>query len=340
MKNRKRALKTEKSTPPEGSQGAGSSRVSLPAEGASEGPDDRKSRPAAPPRHRPHDFRRARPLTERQLRALEVLHGRFAGGLSAALSALVRTRVQVSLASVSQGRYFDFIQSLPSPTGLHLVHCYPQRAPLVLEINLCLLASMIERLLGGSGDVPTRPVRPLTRIEQSLAEGIAEKLLAVLSEAWGSQPELRLDLAETEHNPLLMQVVGPAEPTVVFTFEVNLGVRTGQIHLALPLEPFEPLLHRLARHTEPGGQSDGNTDRERERILTKVSGAELTLQAELPAVPIRLQDLLTLQPGDIIDTQISHRSEVALLLEGRALFRGQPATQEGRRVVRITRNEG
>jgi flagellar motor switch protein FliM len=199
---------------------------------------------------------------------------------------------------------------------------------------------MIERILGGSGALSSQPVRPLTRIEQSLAEGIAEKLLTVLAETWGSQPELRLDLAETEHNPLLMQIVGPSEPTVVFTFEVSLGVRTGCIHLALPLKPFDPLLHRLARHAEPGRERGGNTARERERILSKVSGTELTLAAELPAVPIRLQDLLTLRPGDIIDTQISQRSEVALLVEGRTLFRGQPATQDGRRVVRITRSEG
>jgi flagellar motor switch protein FliM len=59
----------------------------------------------------------------------------------------------------------------------------------------------------------------------------------------------------------------------------------------------------------------------------------------MDSIPLRLQDLLTLRPGDMIDTQISQGSEVQVLLDGHKLFRAVAASQEGRRVVKITRVE-
>ena len=211
---------------------------------------------------RRHDFATPRLLAEKQVRALDRMHRKFAQAVSTALSVLARTKVRVDLLEVSQKPYFEFIRSLGSPTSLHLVYCLPQKIPFVLETSPRVLFPVIERMLGGRGEDTVEPARPLTRIEQSLARSIAEELLRELRQAWccgveasrrvassppaseglaadaqpetsadgtGSEPglgsmapNLQFDIAETEHNPLLMQIVGPAEPAVVLSFQVTL----------------------------------------------------------------------------------------------------------------------
>jgi len=234
---------------------------------------EEKSRPgteceASPPpvlpvrARRRHDFATPRLLAEKQVRALDRMHRKFAQAVSTALSVLARTKVQVDLLEVCQKPYFEFIRSLGNPTSLHLVYCLPQKIPFVLETSPRVLFPVIERMLGGKGEDTVEPARPLTKIEQSLARSISEELLRELRQAWcygaetvsriapsppapeglpgDSQPEapadgpsatsglgsaapkLQFDIAETEHNPLLMQIVGPAEPAVVLSFQVTM----------------------------------------------------------------------------------------------------------------------
>jgi flagellar motor switch protein FliM len=300
-------------------------------------PDDRDKCVGDEPRWQLHDFRRPRPLVEPQIQALDTIHCRFARSLSAALSVLVRSRVHVDLVSVNQRSYFDFIRSLANPTSLHVVYAQPQQAPLVLEIGLSVLFPMIERVLGGNGDGLRQPSRPLTRIEQRLAGRIVERILGLLTETWDQGPELRLDLAESEHNPLLMQIVGPSEPTLVLAFEITTGFQSGPLHLALPLKPLDLLISRLIRAAGAGKTPAGGNSYERARLLRRLGSSPITLTAELPSIPIRMQDLLTLRPGDMIDTQIPRGSEAIIRLEGQRLFRGVPTQDDERSVVKISR---
>lgn len=295
--------------------------------------------PGSPPAHewRLHDFRRPRALKDKELRILDALHSRFAENLAATLSALTRTRVQVRLASATQRPYFEFIRSLPSPTSLHLVYSYPHQVPLVLEMGLGVLFSMVERVLGGKGDGPALVRRPPTRIEQSVADTIARKVVAVLAETWAQGPGFRLDLAESEHNPLLVQIVGPSDPTLVLAFEVSMALRADSFHLALPLAPFQALISKLLCAGTPGSSLERGGLGGREQTLEQLSSSPVSLRAEFPSVPIALKDLLSLRPGDIIDTQIPRGSEAYVAVEGRRLFRGLVGSRDGRRVLRITR---
>jgi flagellar motor switch protein FliM len=321
-------------------------------------------------RVKPHDFGKPRLLSQERVRALDLVHRKFGEAASTVLSVLARAKAHVELAGIHQCSYFDFIRSLPSPTCMHLVNCLPQKAPLVFEMELQVLFLLIERLLGGRGEATPRPRRPLTRIEQGLARSIAEKLLAPLRDVWSAcllpaeapksaQPGLRFDIAENEHNPLLMQVVGPAEPALVLAFQVNIlstaGARageaegrqpiddtrpraTGLFHACLPVKPFEAILARLSQGGS-GALLEPNTADERERILRSVAGAEVTVSAELGSVPFALSDILSLRPGDVIDTQIQRGAEVTMRVEGRRVGFGHAATHEGKRAVKVTRCE-
>jgi len=262
---------------------------------------------------------------------------------------------------VCQKPYFDFIRSLPNPTGLFLVYYLPQRTPFVLEIGPNVLYPIIERLLGGKGASSPPPGRPPTRIEQALGRTVATRILTTLTDTWRNADPARelpasssgarfdeacdaaaprLDLAEVEHNPLLMQIVGPAEPTVVLSFQATIrleGALTGQFHLCLPTTPFESVLEAMVRARASSGQADPQSREAREQILARVEESTIQVAAELASVPVALPDLLALRPGDVLDLATGRDAEAALCVDGRRTpLGGRPVTRNGRRALRIT----
>ena len=66
----------------------------------------------------PYNFRRPDRVSKEQLRALHFIHDRFAVNVSTSLSAFLRAVTEVSITSVEQFAYSEFLMSLPDPTAL------------------------------------------------------------------------------------------------------------------------------------------------------------------------------------------------------------------------------
>ena len=87
-----------------------------------------------------------------QMRALQSLHEGFGRNFGAALSALLRSIVEVKLTSVDQLTYGEFVFSLENPTCFNLLRAEPLEGNLILDINPSILYPIIDRLLGGGKD--------------------------------------------------------------------------------------------------------------------------------------------------------------------------------------------
>ena len=97
----------------------------------------------------PYDFKRPERVGKEQMRALQSLHEGFGRNFGAALSALLRSIVEVKLTSVDQLTYSEFVFSLENPTCFNLLTAKPLDGNLVLDINPSILYPIINRLLGG-----------------------------------------------------------------------------------------------------------------------------------------------------------------------------------------------
>jgi len=112
---------------------------------------------------------------------------------------------------------------------------------MVLDINPILVYPMIDRMLGG-GRVPISTCRrPLTRIELRLVQRIIDEFLKELRVTWQKMVEMELTIAQTDSNPLCIQVCEPQESVIVLCFEVWLSEVSGSITLCIPVDVF----HRL-----------------------------------------------------------------------------------------------
>jgi flagellar motor switch protein FliM len=298
--------------------------------------------PADSPKAKPldvraYDFKRPERVSTDQMRALEAIHEGFARNLGAALSAYLRTIVEVRVATIEQLTYSEFIHSLPNPTCFNLLNAEPLEGQMCLEISPLIIYPIIDRLLGGSNAELFIPQRPLTSIEWRLVKQITDKALFHLSEIWTGLVAVKFELAETESNPHLVQIVAPNEVVVVIGLELKMGTRAGTMTLCLPFNVIEPVMGKLATQSWLSYQRKGASDQQRERIKSGLSRAHLEMRAYLAAATMTVNDLLQLQPGDIIATEKPATEDLILQIEGKNKFAGKLYQLRGGKAMKITR---
>src|SRR5438132_11392401 len=148
----------------------------------------------------PYDFKRPERVGKDQMRALQTLHEGFGRNFGAALSALLRSIIEVKLTSVDQLTYSEFVFSLENPTCFNLLRADPLEGNLILDINPSILYPIIDRLLGGGRESGSLARRPLTEIELRLVSKITSLFLDALHRAWENVLVLDLEVVRVESN--------------------------------------------------------------------------------------------------------------------------------------------
>ena len=87
----------------------------------------------------PYDFKRPERVGKEQMRALQFLHEGFGRSFGAAMSALLRTIIEVRLTSVDQLTYSEFVFSLENPTCFNLLRAHPLDGNIILDLNPSIL---------------------------------------------------------------------------------------------------------------------------------------------------------------------------------------------------------
>lgn len=284
-----------------------------------------------------YDFKRPERVSKEQMRAVEGVHESFARNLGASLSGFLRTIVEVRVATAEQLTYSEFIYSLPNPTNFNLLTAEPLEGQLCLEISPLIIYPIIDRLLGGSNSELFIPQRPLTMIEQRLVARITDRALETLTEAWQDLVEVEYKIVEVESNPHLVQIVAPNEIVVVIGFEIKMGNRTGTMSLCLPFKVIEPIMGKLVTQGWLAYQRETTPDDKTEHIARSISATQVNVDAFLAETSLTVDELLGLEPGDVIQTTKSVRGEIILQVEGENQYAGILGRHKKNLAVKITR---
>ncbi|MCZ6816434.1 MAG: flagellar motor switch protein FliM [Planctomycetota bacterium] len=284
-----------------------------------------------------YDFKRPERVSKDQMRALHSIHEAFARNFGASLSTFLRTIVEARVATTEQLTYSEFIHSLPSPTCFSLLSAHPLNGNLCLEISPLIIYPIVDRLLGGANTDMFIPQRPLTSIEQRLANRIIKRALQNLAEAWAELVEIKFDVTDTESNPHLVQIVAPNEIVVVVGFEIKMGARAGTMSLCIPFNVIEPVIGKLATQSWLAySRRDTDQDQMR-RVAKRLTRAVVGVRAYLGETTITVGDLMALAVGDIIKVDKLVDDDLIVQVEGRNKFAGRVGQLRGNRAIQITR---
>ncbi len=280
-----------------------------------------------------YDFIRSDRLAKDQIRSIHQLHTQFARYLTSSLSAYLRALVEVSLISVDQVSYIEFLKQVSDPTLFCSLSMLPMHGNVAMEISPPLAFPVIDILLGGPGKPPSE-IRSLTEIEMQIVEGFIKLALLSLKEAWRPLVAIEPKLESTETKPQMLQLVAAGEAVVAIGFEVKVSENSGMLNLCIPsnmLKMNRSLLDLQRRHHH--AESRGS---EIEKISGILRSAQIKLTSEVRDKAVVVEDLLSVMAGDTIQVNHAVGDPILLNVSGVPKFYGQIIERRGKRAFEIT----
>ena len=266
---------------------------------------------------------------ERRLkRALET----FCRTASTRLAAELRMSLELEVISVNQLTWSNAHAQVPSRSVTCTVDVAPLGTRVLMSAEMNLILSAIEMLLGGSGDTVPRE-RRLTDIDWALARHFLERLIAQLSIVWHDITDVELGVAGLDMHLETGQTAPVSEPTLAFTIEARMDKESATIGLLVPYASIAAVADRLTAHDD--GREDGGGDAS-DAVRSAVGRVEMTVRAEVAAVELPIEQVLALQPGDVLKLDAHAADGVTVYADSVPVHRGRPGRSGSRRAVQIT----
>jgi flagellar motor switch protein FliM len=251
------------------------------------------------------DFRfnkRLDKFSNNQLQTLRTLHENFTRLLNNSLSVYLRTRVEATIVSIEQISYGDFIASIGIPSILSIYSMDPLPGSGIVQVDLNLVFSIIDRLLGGPGWFPQK-LRDLTDIERTLMQRFMARMLNSYRESWNYLLTLSLKIEALDSNPQFIPRIIPLDQIVAYvSMELKVGDMAGVMNFCLPYLVLQSIGTQLTDFqwspTVVAGR--GMTEEDIQQLARNVEKATVDVQVQLGHTTVSLRDLVALQPGDVI----------------------------------------
>ncbi|MBM7540580.1 flagellar motor switch protein FliM [Amphibacillus cookii] len=284
---------------------------------------------------RVYDFKRALRFSKDQIRSISRINENYARLLTTYFSAQLRTYVHISVASVDQIPYEEFVRSVPTMTVLNIFSMAPLDGRIIFEINPNIAYAMLDRILGGKG-TSLNKIENLTEIESTIMTNLFEKSLDNLRDAWASVAEIDPMLEEFEVNPQFLQLVSPNETVVVVSLNTTIGESSGMINICIPHVVLEPIMPRLSVHywMQTETQKDRKPE-EYENLTKNIEATDIDLQVILGQTNISVHDLLALQTGDVLHLNQSIDEPLVMQSDQESLYYVQPGHKRNKVAVQI-----
>lgn len=283
----------------------------------------------------PYDFKRPERVGKEQMRALQSLHEGFGRNFGAAMSALLRTIVEVKLTSVDQLTYSEFVFGLENPTCFVLLNAEPLKGNLILDVNPSIMFPMIDRMLGGGKEASNPVRRPLTEIERRLVQRFTSLFLEEMELAWTNVIELELSVDRIESNPQLVSIVPPNEVVVLIGFELAMQNARGMLNLCIPYNSIERFSSTLVANSWQGYGRGLSSPETRSHIAMQMENSEVEMVVTLAGSRITTAELLGLRVGDIITTDHDVKAPLNVSVGGHTKYLGSPGAIKGRKAIQI-----
>jgi flagellar motor switch protein FliM len=294
-------------------------------------PRQRRSR-----RVRTVDFTRPTKFTKDQQRRLELAHDTFCQTASTRLSAEMRVPMKLEVIDVAQLTWTNALAEVPDPSVSAIVELEPHRTRMLMTIELSLVLSLVERVLGGP--VGKRvPGRKLSDIDRALAGHIFEQLLDQLSVTWNDLAETTLKLVELEMQPETVQLAPLSEPALCLSMEARLDRDSSTITMLIPYRAVDPVADQLGADAYDEHVDDNDSA---DRMHRAMRAVDVQLRAEVAAVPLAAEDVLGLKSGDVLRFGRAAETGVTLFADETPVYRARPGRHGNRRAVQVVERLG
>lgn len=253
-----------------------------------------------------YDFRSPKKFTKEQLKTLDNIFGNFIKFFELQLASMLRVSCVMEIVQIEEEEFRDYNNALNDSVlmgiiGIESNEINDDSNQFIIEVARPLSFCIIDRLLGGDGSYYNLS-REYTGIELSLIEYMFAQVTQQLTNVWRNYGEIthRLDLIET--NSRLIQFISPEETTVIIVIETAIDDLKSNINICLPASVLDFIFKLFdMKYVKEKTRQDFDQDNKRkDMIMDALRDAPLTVTGILGETEIQLQELLSLQKGDVL----------------------------------------
>lgn len=290
-----------------------------------------------------YDFRSPRKYTKERLKMLNGVFENYAKVLNTRINALARATCEVEVDTVDEQRYYEFSNALIDGQVVTLayldIHGDREETPVIIVATPSIMVSLIDRLMGGNGDVEEDLPSDYTYtdLDLSLYTNLMTDFVGIMGGSWENYISLRFEYGRIEANPTLVQLIGFEETVIMVSLDIKFSNSSGRLDICLP----DAVLSKIFTEINKGNavlrkeREDHSDD-----IYSHLQTSELEITAELGRTRLQLKDIYNLNVGDVIDMNMKKDSVVSLRIGGREWFAGYMGTHEKRLAVKIRDVQG
>jgi flagellar motor switch protein FliM len=277
------------------------------------------------------DIRQAGQIGPEQLRAINQLHELFARNLTTSVGGFLRIAFDCSLVSAEHLTYREFLQRVPETTYLAACDLMPFGALAVLQLDLGIAFPLIDVMLGGEGKAGTT-TRVLTEIEEQILESIVRLICRDLQATWEAI-SLEFIFKACQQISQAQRLMPPDEKNLCLSFEIKMTETRGTLNLAVPALVSNALLRKIS--ADISYQRPHSPIEVRQQIQRRLLDCYFPLELAMPHLPVALEELSRLRPGDVLPFPRATAAPALLLVEDVPLCTAMPVRVGGRRAARV-----
>ena len=291
-------------------------------------------------KYRKYDFYSPRKFTKDRIKMISGIFENYTRIINSRLNGLLHTTSDIAVESVEEQRYYEFSNALSDGDVLTLADVdvdgkrESDETPVLIHLSTGLVLNMMDRLMGGDGDETSniRAGYSFTALELKLYEDIVKDMISILGGSWENYINLDFSFRRVESNPTLVQLIGLDETVVIISISLKLPNVSGRMSICLPGMMLTNIFTQIAAMNQVGrGSGEDNS----ENIMGILRDSQLQVIAELGRTQLTLQDIYSLNVGDVVDLGHPTKEPVSLYVGGQPWFSGKLGTQSGSMAVKI-----
>ncbi|WP_286152465.1 flagellar motor switch protein FliM, partial [Sporofaciens musculi] len=279
--------------------------------------------------------------TKDKLKMLSSIYDNYSRIAASQINGLFRAASEVEVMGVEEQRYYEFGNALNESDVLTIANIdLPDRSsnpPMLMHISPLLMASMIDRMLGGTGmDMSVDMSYTYTDIELALYAKIIKYLVMITKDVWAGYINLDVEFERVEENPSMFQGISVDETVVIIMLHISLGGIDGSMNICMPGTLLSNMFEIIDKTKHLAKKIDAAHLRNtKEDILENIRESKMDIMAQLGIAKLNLDDVYNLHVGDVIDLNKPQDSLISLYIEGQPWFNGQLGVHNKNVAVKI-----
>ena len=235
--------------------------------------------------------------------SLDMINERFIRLFRLGMLEVLRTSPRMNPTRAQIVRFGDYLKDLRAPLSVNIIRMSPLRGYAMVVIEPTVVFSSLDSFFGGFGrgvgQLP--PGRLFTPTETRIIKIILQVFFRSFKEAWAPVAGVDFEHVSSEINPQFAQIADENDLIVLSRFEAEATAQgSGYIDMVIPYVALKPVRDLLRSRVQTGDGDEESDKVWRHQLSEAVNDASLDLHVVLGKLQLSLQQLRSMQPGDVL----------------------------------------